>query len=223
VTFDADGRLWWRQACAGDESACQGTRAGPFRQTEAGLQRLVNDAASRLASVAVARRTPIIAARAPRTTPGCSTGPDMTVYRCATVTAIASPSYAGVRPPRENLPPSGYVTVKGTSRLLVLRPPATMACSRGDLHPKPGATLWAGVSYTEGPRRTSGPAVPVTASSGGRTVKGKVPKGAANFEGQITTTLDLGGTSKACDRRWKLTYRPSGGKPIRFSTRVLSR
>jgi hypothetical protein len=104
ATFDADGRLWWRQGCAGDESACQGTRAGPFRQTDAGLQRLVNDAGSRLASVAVARRTPVIAVRAPRATAGCSTGPDMAVYRCATVSAIASPSYASVRPPRETCP-----------------------------------------------------------------------------------------------------------------------
>jgi hypothetical protein len=223
LAFDADGRLWWRQACAGDESACLGTRGGPFRQTDAGLQRLDTDVGSRLSGVAVAGRTPIVAARAPRTTPGCWTGPDMTSYRCGTVTAIADPAYADVRPPRENLPPSGYVTVKGTSRLLVLRPPRTMACSRGDLHPKAGATLWAGVSYTKGRLRTSGPAVPVTASSSGRTVKGKVPKGASNFEGQITTTLDLGGSSRGCGRRWKLTYRPSGGKPIHFSTRVLPR
>jgi hypothetical protein len=223
VTFDADGRLWWRQGCAGDESACQGTRAGPFRQTDAGLQRLVTDVGSRLASVAVARRTPIIAARAPRTTAGCSTGPALTAYRCGTVMAIASPAYASIRPPRETLPPPGYVTVPGTSRLLVLRPPRTTACSRGDLQPKAGATLWAGVSYIDGPRRRSGPAVPVTASSGGRTVKGTVPKGAAGFEGQVTTRLDLGGPSKACDRTWRLTYRPSGGKRYRFSVRVLAR
>ena len=223
VTFDADGRLWWRQGCAGDESACQGTRAGPFRQTDAGLQRLVTDVGSRLASVAVARRIPVIAARAPRTTAGCSTGPATTVYRCGTVMAIAGPAYASVRAPRETLPPPGYVTVRGTSRLLVLRPPRTMACSRGDVHPKAGATLWAGVSYVNGPRRTSGPAVPVRVSSGGRTVKGTVPKGAAGFEGQITTRLDLGGPAKACDRTWTLTYRPSGGRPIRFGVRVLRR
>ena len=115
------------------------------------------------------------------------------------------------------------MTVKGTSRVLVLRPPARLACSRGDTHPEAGATLWTGVSWTDGDRRTSGPAVSVTASSGGRTVKGTVPKGAANHEGQITTTLDLGGTSKACDRAWTLTYRPPNAKPIRFTTRVLGR
>lgn len=223
VTFDADGRLWWRQSCADDPSACQGTGGGPFRQTDAGLQRLVNDVASRLAGVAVAGRTPIVAARAPRTTAGCRTGPGMTAYRCGTVTAIATPSYTDIRARRENLPPPGYVTVKGTSHVLVLRPPAKMACSRGDTHPKAGATLWAGVSWVDGQRRRSGPAVPVTATSGGRTVKATVPKGAANFEGQITTTLDLGGTSKACDRAWTLTYRPPGTKPIRFTTRVLPR
>ena len=84
-------------------------------------------------------------------------------------------------------------------------------------------TVWAGVSYVDGQRRKSGPAVPVSASSRSRTVKGTVPKGAANFEGQVTTTLDLGGTAKACDRTWALTYRPGGGKPIRFSVRVLPR
>ena len=168
VTFDADGRLWWRQSCADDPSACQGTGGGPFRQTDTGLQRLVSDVASRLAGVAVAGRTPIIAARAPRTTAGCWTGPGMTVYRCGTVTAIATPSYADIRPPRETLPPPGYVTVTGTSHLLVLRPPATLACSRGDIQPKPGATLWAGVSRVDGQRRRSGPAVRFTATSGGR-------------------------------------------------------
>jgi hypothetical protein len=223
VTFDADGRLWWRQSCADDPGACQGTAGGPFRQTDAGLQRLVNPVGSRLAGVAVAGRTPIIAARAPRGTAGCRNGPGMTVYRCATVTAIATPSYTDIRPPRENLPPPGYVTVTGTSHLLVLRPPAKLACSRGDLHPKPGATLWAGVSWVDGARRRSGPAVSVTARSGDRTVTGTVPKGAAGFEGQVTTLLDLGGTSKACDRTWTLTYRPSGTKPIRFTTRVLPR
>ncbi len=223
VSFDADGRLWWRQSCGTDTSACEGTRGGPFRQTDAGPQRLVNDVASRLAGVAVAERTPIILARAPRTTAGCSTGPSDTAYRCGTVTAIAKPSYQDVKPAREYLPPPGYVTVKGTSHLLVLRPPAKLACSRGDTHPKAGATLWAGVSWINGQRRTSGPAVPVTATSGGRTIKGTVPKGAANREGQITTTVDLGGTSKACDRTWTLTYRPSGSRPIRFTTRVLPR
>ena len=223
VTFDADGRLWWRLSCAGDPSACQGTRGGPFRQTQAGTQRLVNDVASRLSGVAVAGRTPIIAARAPRTTPGCWAGPLMIAYRCGTVTAIAAPSYAAVRPPRENLPPPGYLTVRGTARLLVLRPPATLACSRGDAHPRAGATLWTGVSWTDGRLRTSGPSVPVTATSGGRTVRGTVPKGAPDHEGQITRTLDLGGTTAACDRRWKLTYRPPHATPIRFTVRVLAR
>jgi hypothetical protein len=223
ATFDADGRLRWRLSCSGDQSACEGTRAGPFRQTAAGPQRLVTDLASRISGSAVATRTPIVLARAPRTTAGCWVGPSGLVYRCDTVTAVAQPSYRAIRPPRENLPPPGYVTVKGTSRVLVLRPPAQLACSRGDTHPKAGATLWTGMSWIDGDRRTSGPAVSVTATSGGRTVKGTVPKGAANHEGQITTTLDLGGTSKACDRRWTLTYRPPKAKPIRFTTRVLGR
>jgi hypothetical protein len=223
VTFDADGRLWWRQSCGGDESACEGARGGPFRQTEAGPQRLVNDVASHLAGVAVAGRTPILAARAPSVVPGCSSGQGPYAQPCLTVTAAATPSYADVRPPRENLPPPGYVTVKSTSRVLVLRPPAKMACSRGDTHPKAGATLWAGVSWIDGRLHTSGPAVAVTATSGSRTVKGKVPKGAANFEGQVTTKLDLGAPSKACGRTWTLTYRPPGAKRVRFTTRVLSR
>lgn len=224
VTFDADGRLWWRRSCGGDLSACQGTGGGPFRQTDAGPQRLISNVASRLTGVAVAGRTPIIAARAPLTAVDCWTVLIMmSAYRCGTVTAIAKPSYTNIRPPREDLPPAGYVTVKGTSHLLVLRPPAKMACSRGDTHPKPGATLWAGVSWIDGQRRKPGPAVPVTATSGRSTVKATVPKGAANHEGQITTTVDLGGTSRACDRTWTLTYRPSGTTPIRFTTRVLPR
>ncbi len=223
VSFDADGRLWWRQSCDGDLSACEGTRGGPFRQTEAGPQRLVTGAASRLAGVAVATRVPIIATQGPRATAACWSGPLMSADRCGTVTAISKPSYQDVRPPRESLPPPGYVTAKGTSHLLVLRPPSEMACSRGDTHPKAGATLWAGVSWIDGQRRKSGAAVPLTATSGGRTLKGTVPKGAANHEGQVTTTLDLGGTSKACDRTWTLTYRPAGTKPITFKTRVLAR
>jgi hypothetical protein len=223
VTFDTDARLWWRQSCAGDQSACQGSNGGPFRQTQAGTQRLVNDVASRLSGVAVAGRTPIIGARAQRTTPGCWVGPFMIAYRCGTVSVVAAPSYAAVRPQRESLPPPGYLTVRGTRRLLVLRPPATLACSRGDAQPRAGATLWTGVSWTDGRLRTSGPAVPVEATSGGRTVRGTVPKGAANHEGQITRTLDLGGTSKACNRTWTLTYRPPGGTSIRFTTRVLAR
>jgi hypothetical protein len=223
TTFDADGRLRWRLSCGGDESACGGTRAGPFRQTQDGPQRLVTDLGSRVAGSAVATRTPILLVHAPSTTAGCRVGPGEFVYRCDTVIALAQPSYQDIRPPRENLPPPGYVTVKGTSHVLVLRPPAKLACSRGDTHPKPGATVWAGVSWIDGNRRHSGPAVPVTATSRGRTVKGTVPKGAANYEGQVTTTLDLGGTSKACDRTWTLTYMPPKAKPIRFTTRVLGR
>ena len=71
----------------------------------------------------------------------------------------------------------------------------------------------AGASWVDGTRRTSGPAVPVTATSGGRTVRGTVPKGGARFEGQKTRTLDLGGTSRACDRTWTLTYRPPNATP----------
>ena len=223
VTFDADGRLRWRMSCGGDPSACEGTRAAPFRQTEAGPQRLLNDLSSRISGSAVATRTPIVMARAPRTTAGCWVGPNEVVYRCGTLTAVTQPSYQDVRPPREYLPPPGYVTVKGTSHVLVLRPPAKIACSRGDTHPKVGATVWVGVSWIDGKLRKSGPAVPVTATSGGRTVKGRVPKGPANHEGQITTTLDLGGASKACDRTWTLTYHPPKAKPIRFTTRVLGR
>ena len=155
---------------------------------------------SRLGRVAVASRTPILASRAARTTPGCETGPEKSVYRCVTLTAIADPSYAAVRPQRETLPPPGYLTVRSTSRLLVLRPPPTMACSRGDIQPEPGATLWAGVSWVKGQGRTSGPAVPVAATSGSRTVKGTIPGGRQRFEGQVTTTLDLGSPSKACGR-----------------------
>lgn len=223
VAFDADGRLWWRQSCGGDPSACQGTRGGPFRQTAAGTQRLQNDLGSRLSGTAVASRTPILLARAPWTTPGCTAGPLMSAYRCGIVTAIAKPSYVDLPPQRENLPPPGYVTVRGTSRVRLLRPPATMGCSRGDTIPRAGATLWAGASWVDGQRRTSGPAVPVTATSGGRTVRGTVPKGRTGSEGQRTTTLDLGGTSRACDRTWTLTYRPPNAKPIRFRTRVLGR
>ena len=86
-------------------------------------------------------------------------------------------------------------------------------------HPsQAGARLWAGVSWTDGKQRDSGPAVPVTATSRGRTVKATVPKGAASYEGQVTTTLDLGGPAEACDRTWTLTYRPPKAKPIRSTT-----
>ena len=102
TSFDADGRLRWRLSCSGDQSACQGTRAGPFRQTAAGPQRLVTDLASRISGSAVARRTPIVLARPPRTTAGCEVGPSGLVSRCDTVTAVAQPSYLDIRPPREN-------------------------------------------------------------------------------------------------------------------------
>lgn len=223
VAFDADGRLWWRQSCGGDRSACEGTRAGPFRQTAAGTQRLRTDLASRLSGFAVASRTPILAAQAPRTTTGCTAGPLMSAYRCGIVTAIAKPSYVDLAPQRENLPPPGYVTVRGTSRVRLLRPPATMGCSRGDTLPRAGATLWAGASWVDRQGPTSGPAVPVTATAGGRTVRGTVPRGRTGTDGQRTRTLDLGGTSRACARTWTLTYRPPNAKPIRFRTRVLGR
>ena len=137
----------------------------------------MTDLGSRLSGSAVATRTPIVLAHAPSTAAGCWVGPGQSVYRCSTVIAVAQPSYQDIRPQRENLPPPGYVTVKGTSRVLVLRPPAKLACSRGDTHPKPGATLWAGVSWIDGNRRESGPAVPVTATSGGRTGERHRPQG----------------------------------------------
>ena len=168
TTFDTDGRLRWRLSCGGDPSACEGTRAGPFRQTAAGPQRLVTDLASRISGSAVATRTPIVLARPPRTTAGCWVGPSRARLPLRhRDPAVAEPSYRDIRPPRKNLPPPGYVTVKGTSRLLVLRPPAQLACSRGDTHPKAGATLWTGVSWIDGDRRKSGPAVSVTATSAG--------------------------------------------------------
>jgi hypothetical protein len=34
-----------------------------------------------------------------------------------------------------------------------------MGCSRGDVQPKPGATVWAVVGWVNGRRRRSGPAV----------------------------------------------------------------
>lgn len=181
----------------------------------------MTDLASRISGSAVATRTPVLLARPPRTTAGCWVGASEVAYRCDIVSAIAHPSYRDLRPPRENLPPPGYVTVKGTSRVLVVRPPAQLACSRGDTHPRPGPTLWTGVSWVDGHRRASGPAVPVVAPSRGRTVSGTVPEGAANHEGQVTATLDLGGPSNACGRTWTLTYRPPKAKPIRFTTRVL--
>lgn len=222
ATFDDAGLLHWRLACGGDTSACQGTSAGPFRQTSGGPQRVVQGSGSSVAGSAMAGSTPILLTRAPRTTPNCWTGPGTLVYRCATITAIAKPSYASVRPPRETLPPPGYVTVTGTSRVRLLRPPARMACSRGDARPKPGATLWIGASWLNGKRHTHGPAVPVTATAGGRTVKGKVPKGATNFEGQLAATVGLGTPAKACGRTWTVTYRPPNAKPIAFTTRVLA-
>lgn len=101
TTFDRDGRLRRRMSCGGDQSACEGTRAGPFRQTAAGPQRVVTDLASRISGSAVATRTPIVLARSPRTTAGRWVGPIGLVYRCDTVTAVAQPSYRDIRPPRE--------------------------------------------------------------------------------------------------------------------------
>ena len=124
MTFDSDGRLCWRLSCGGDQSACEGTRAGPFRQTAAGPQRVVTDLASRISGSAArdahADRAGPLAAHDRRVLGG----PDRAVYRCDTVTAVASrPTGTSARRGRY-LPPPGYVTVKGTSRVLVLRPSA---------------------------------------------------------------------------------------------------
>lgn len=219
VAFDADSRLWWRQSCSGDASACQGTRGGPFRQTASGLQRLMTGVGSRLSGIAVATRTPVVGARAAGSPPGCFITPLEIEYRCGTVTAFTTPSFAAVSAPRQ-LPPSGYVTVRGTSRVRLLSPPATIACSRGDIRPRPGATLWAGASWVNGRLRVAGPAVPVSARSGGRTLRDTIPGGTA---GQQTARIVLGGPSHACGRTWTLTYRPPGAAPISFTTRVLAR
>ena len=211
----------WRLSCGGDPSACEGTRAGPFRQTAAGL---APGDRPRVSDLGLCRRD----AHADRSGPPAAHdrrvlgGPDGLVSRCDTVTAVAEPSYRDIRPPRENLPPPGYVTVKGTSRLLVLRPPRSSRARAATHIRKRGRRCGRGeLDRWRSPK--SGPPSRTTATSGGRTVKGTVPEGAANHEGQITTTLDLGGTSKACDRTWTLTYRPPKAKPIRFTTRVLGR
>jgi hypothetical protein len=174
---------------------------------------------SRLSGVAVATRTPIVGARAPSSSAGCWTGPMEMHYRCGTVTAFTTPSFAAVSAPRQ-LPPSGYVTVRGTSRVRLLRPPATIACSRGDIRPRPGATLWAGASWVDGRLRVAGPAVPVSARSGGRILRDTIPGGTA---GQQTARIVLGDPARACGRTWTLTYRPPGAAPISFTTRVLAR
>jgi hypothetical protein len=225
LAFDTDGRLWWRQRCGGDQSACLGTAGGPFRQGLSARQRLVNALGSRLSGVAVAGRTPLLASRAPRTQAGCTPGPQEAEYRCTTIATVASPAFEPLRPEPERLPPAGYLTVKGGSRVLLLRPPATMACSRGETAPRPGATLWAGASWLRAdPRlRTAGPAVPVRATSRGRAVRGTVSRGPKGWEGQRTAQLDLGTPARACGRTWTLTYRPPGGAAVRFTTRVLAR
>jgi hypothetical protein len=225
LAFDTDGRLWWRQRCGGDQSACLGTRGGPFRQSLGGRQRLVNALGSRLAGVAVAGRMPLLASRAPRTQAGCWPGPQNSEYRCTTIATVAAPTFAALAPEPERLPPAGYLTVPGTPRLRVLKPPATMACSRGETAARPGATLWAGASWLRAdPRlRTAGPAVPVRATSRGRVVRGTISRGPKGWEGQRTTTLDLGTPDRACARTWTLTYRPPGSAALRFTTRVLPR
>jgi hypothetical protein len=93
-----------------------------------------------------------------------------------------------------------------------------MACSRGDVQPKPGATVWAGVGWVNGRRRRSGPAVRMTRDRGWAHGQRDGAEGRREFEGQVTTTLDPGEPSKACNRTWTLPYTPSGAKPIRFTT-----
>ncbi len=223
LTFDASGRLWWRPTCSSDQSACLGGAADPYRQTSSnGLQRLTTNAGSRLSGVAVADRTPVTSVLAAAAAPGCWTGAvGESGYKCATLTAVAAPTFRAGEPPKENVPPAGYVTVTVKSgKLRLLQPPARMACSYGDLTPHAGAQLWAGASWLNGKQRRSGPAVPFTVTSGSRMVRGTVPKGKPNHEGQVTAKVNLGGPSNACARTWTITYRPPGMSPVTYKTRV---
>ncbi len=217
LSFDAAGRLWWRMTC---NDGCLGTGAAPLRLAPAGgVQRLATTLGSRITAFAVAGSTPLLETRAAFTATGCRTTqyPD-SGYRCGTIAAAAA-RFAHVTP-EHALPPPGYLTVRASGPLNVLRPPSRIACSRGNLEQYVGALLWAGVSWRAGRGRGPGPAVPVTATSGARTARGIVPRVPLHRSEQATTRLHLGSRAQSCGRTWRLTYRPPGRRAIRFTTRV---
>lgn len=224
LSFDDRGGLWWRKRCGDFPGACAGVAGGPFRLSRIGtVQRLGPASASRrLTSVAVADGAAVLGVLGGSAPDACLTRAVARADdRCATVAAIGPEDIARLlfTAPRmpDNLPPSGYGTIRVSSRLHVLWPPRLLPCVRGSALPRPGAEVWVGVSWYRGLRPGSGPAVRVVAESGPRRVVGRAPGTPKGSIGQHAVPLSLGLPARACGRRWQVRYVYRGRTILRYA------